>query len=86
MSNRPARVAALPDDVAPLTEKVTALYDDFEQALEQLGEPDTADGTPVDAAATSANEAVAEPARADGGVVGWEEIETGRPDGAKHTP
>lgn len=83
MSTRQARVAALTEDVATLTEKVTALHEDFERALEELEESDTSVESVDDPAVTPADEATAEPPRADGGNVGWEEIETAGPDGSK---
>lgn len=79
MTSRRARVDELTDDVATLSEKVRALHEDFERALEELEEADAA----ADDAPTPTDGPDAEPARADGGNVGWQEIETAGPDGAQ---
>lgn len=88
MSNRRARVDALTDDVTSLTQKVTELHEELERALEELEEPEetdtvTAGSAQTDSAEPVADGSTAEPARADGGNVGWQEIETAGPDGTQ---
>jgi len=102
MSTRRARVDALTDDVATLAEKVQALHDDLERALEEAEDVDEAAvkeavqaGEDSEATGLEAEESVqevavertddADRARADGGNVGWQEIETAGPDGARET-
>jgi DNA-binding ferritin-like protein len=98
MSTRRAqRVDALTDDVTTLAEKVQALHDDLERALEEAEDETAAAERSADVAdaADDAQRVVADreplptetedatPARADGGNVGWSEVETAGPDGAK---
>lgn len=89
MSTRRARrVDALTDDVTTLAEKVQALHDDLERALEEV-EDETESGEAPQRVMADREPAPSETAddsdraRADGGNVGWSEIETAGPDGAK---
>jgi len=93
MSTRRAqRVDALTDDVTTLAEKVQQLHDDLERALEEVegetaaDEADAGDDARRVVAAREQPSTETEdgtPARADGGNVGWSEIETAGPDGTK---
>ncbi|GAB7093092.1 hypothetical protein JCM30237_02440 [Halolamina litorea] len=71
MSSRRARVDSLTDDVSALSEKVAQLYEELDAAVTELEAESDAD---PNAAGTT-------PARADGGHVEWEEVETAGPDG-----
>lgn len=86
MPTRRARVDALTDDVTTLAEKVQALHEDLERALEEA-EHTEAEAVELGDAATQevVVERVDSPddARADGGNVDWSEIETAGPDGTR---
>ena len=85
MSTRRAqRVDALTDDVSTLREKVKALHEDLERTLEEVEEAATEETAQSSADSTVIQTEVDnDRARADGGNVGWSEIETAGPDGSQ---
>ena len=76
MASRRARVDGLNDDLSALSAKIDQLYDDLETVVEEVAE-ESNEGS------NEERSEVATETRADGGHVGWEEVETAGPDGER---
>lgn len=74
MASRRARVDGLNEDLSALSAKIDQLYDDLETVVEEVA-------AEANEESNEERSEVATETQADGGHVGWEEVETAGRDG-----